>query len=52
MLGANTVDILHVNWETVAGLSGGAALLSILTSLASLQLPPRGTASLVKTEQT
>lgn len=35
VLGADQLNVLHVDWETVAGLSGGAALLSVLTSLAS-----------------
>jgi hypothetical protein len=44
--GADKVNILAVDWETVLGLSGGAALLSVLTSLASLKLGNSGTASL------
>lgn len=46
VLGADKLNVLHVDWETVAGLSGGAALLSVLTSLASLKIGTSGTASL------
>jgi ABC-type lipoprotein release transport system permease subunit len=35
VLGADQLNLLNVDWETVVGLSGGAALLSVLTSLAS-----------------
>lgn len=45
-LGADKVNVLAVDWETVLGLSGGAALLSVLTSLASLKIGSSGTASL------
>ena len=45
VLGADKLDVLHVDWETVLGLSGGAALLSVLTSLASLKIGSSGTAS-------
>lgn len=48
VLGANTVDVLSVDWETVVGLSGGAALISALTSLASYKFGDSGTASAVK----
>lgn len=44
-LGADKLNILTVDWETVAGLSGGSALLSVLTSLASLKIGSSGTAS-------
>lgn len=48
VLGAEQLNVLHVDWETVAGLTGGAALLSVLTSLASLKFGDTGTASAVK----
>lgn len=35
VLGADAVNVLSVDWETVLGLSGGAALVSVLTSVAS-----------------
>lgn len=44
-LGADKLNVLSVDWETVLGLSGGAALLSVLTSLASLKIGTDGTAS-------
>lgn len=37
LLGAGQVDVLTVDWGQVASLSAGAALLSVLTSVA---LPP------------
>lgn len=37
LLGAGQVDVLTVDWANVASLSAGAAILSVLTSLA---LPP------------
>lgn len=40
LLGAGQVDVLTVDWTNVASLSAGAALLSVLTSLA---LPPAET---------
>lgn len=48
VLGADQLNVLHVDWETVLGLSGGAALLSVLTSLASLGVGTSGTASATK----
>ncbi len=45
-LGADKLNLLNVDWETAAGLSGGAVLLSVLTSLASVKLGSSGTASL------
>jgi hypothetical protein len=47
-LGSDAVNILSVDWETVLGLGGGAALLSVLTSLASYKAADTGTASAVK----
>ena len=49
LFGANAVDVLHVDWQTVLGLGGGAALVSVLTSLASLKFGDTGTASVVST---
>lgn len=34
-LGLDTVDILRVDWVQLASLSAGAALISVLTSVAS-----------------
>lgn len=48
IVGANAVDVLHVDWQTVAGLGGGAALVSVLTSLASYKFGDTGTASAVE----
>lgn len=48
VLGADQLNVLQADWETVLGLTGGAALLSVLTSLASLKFGDTGTASAVK----
>lgn len=40
LLGAGQVDVLSVAWRDVASLSAGAAILSVLTSIA---LPPSET---------
>jgi hypothetical protein len=45
--GDGGLDILHVDWQGSLSLAGGAALLSILSSLASLRLASKGTASVV-----
>jgi len=48
LLGAGPLDILHIAWQSTLSLSAGAALISILTSLASSQTGVKGTPSLVK----
>lgn len=37
------LDILHVDWATALGLAGGAAVLSLLTSIVSAPMGDRGT---------
>lgn len=52
-LGGDTFNIWSVNWQTVAGISGGAALFSVLTSIIATQFgneDTKGTASLFKTQ--
>jgi hypothetical protein len=51
VLGAEQLNVLHVDWATVAGLTGGATLLSVLTSLASLKFGSTGTASVTNAVQ-
>jgi hypothetical protein len=34
LLGANAVDVLSVDWQQVASVSAGAAVVSVLTSIA------------------
>lgn len=46
-LGADLVDVLAVDWSKAAGVAAGAALVSVLTSVASSQAGEPGTASLV-----
>lgn len=45
-LGGNAVDVWHVDWQTVTGVGLGGGVLSLLTSLASVGIASRGTASL------
>jgi len=45
-LGGGAVDVLTLDWATLAGAAGGGALLSMLTSIASVTVTQRGTASL------
>ena len=35
LLGAGQADVTHLPWSTDLGLAGGAALVSVLTSIAS-----------------
>jgi hypothetical protein len=47
-LGADMVNAFSVHWDRAAGIAAGAALVSVLTSLASSQIGERkGTPSLV-----
>jgi hypothetical protein len=48
LFGAGPLDVLHIDWTTTLSLSAGAALVSVLTSLASAQTGAKGTPSLVK----
>lgn len=40
LLGAGAIDVLTIDWQQVASVSAGAALLSVLTSLASKPIGP------------
>lgn len=44
--GVGAVDLLSVNWLGVVSVGAGAAVVSLLTSLASERVGSRGTASL------
>jgi Putative lactococcus lactis phage r1t holin len=48
LFGAGPLDVLHTDWEHVLGLSAGAAVVSLLMSLASAQVGTAGSPSLVK----
>lgn len=48
-LGLGSVDVLSTNWVGVLSVGAGAALVSVLTSLASEQWGDKGTASVVHT---
>lgn len=45
-LGGGAVNVLTIDWLTLAGAGGGAALLSVLTSIVSAGVANKGTASL------
>lgn len=47
-LGGDAFDVWAVNWQTVAGISAGGAVVSILTSIVATQFGDKGSASLVK----
>ena len=47
VLGAGKVNALVVDWQLVAGMSLGGAVLSLVTSLASLSVGPDDDPSLV-----
>jgi hypothetical protein len=38
LLGANAVDVLVVDWAQIASVSAGAAVVSVLTSLAGTRV--------------
>ena len=44
--GASALDILHADWGNALSVSAGAVVLSVLTSLLSVNLGNSGTASL------
>lgn len=46
-LGADLVDVLTVDWKQAGSVAAGAAVVSLLTSVASSQVAEPGTASLV-----
>lgn len=50
LLGAGALNVLTVDWQQVIGVSLGAALLSVLTSIASAQVSG-GSPSLVKADR-
>lgn len=43
LLGAGAVNVLHVAWPAALGTAGGAALLSVLKSVASAPMGAKGT---------
>lgn len=43
------LDILHVDWRMGVGIVGGAFVLSLLTSVASLPFGPKNSPSVVET---
>jgi uncharacterized membrane protein YfbV (UPF0208 family) len=49
LLGASTLNVLTVDWQQAIGVSAGAAVLSYLTSVVSVEITKSGI-SLVKPE--
>ena len=47
-IGADQLDALAADWQTVAGFALGGAVLSVLTSLASLKVGPEDSPSVVR----
>jgi hypothetical protein len=47
LLGAGMVNVLEVSWTSVLATAAGAAVLSFLTSVAGVDIGPKGTPSLV-----
>lgn len=45
-LGGGAVNVLTLDWITLAGAGGGAAFLSVLTSIVSAGVANKGTASM------
>lgn len=39
VIGGNVVDVLHLDYEQIAGVGVGAALVSVLGSIVAYQLP-------------
>lgn len=50
-IGGGAINVLTLDWATVAGASGGGLLLSLLTSIASAGITQRDTASLARVER-
>lgn len=48
IFGAGQVNVLSIDWLTLAGLTAGGFALSILTSIASLPIGGKDSPSLVK----
>ena len=49
-IGADAIDVLSLDWGDTLSVGAGAALLSLLTSVASSGVGDKGTASLVSGE--
>ena len=47
MAGAQAFDALNANWETMAGVSLGAGIISVATSIVSAEIGKKGDPSLV-----
>ncbi len=52
ILGAGTVDVMSVGWKQALSLSAGAALLSVVTSVASTRVGDSDSPSLVSGDKT
>lgn len=51
VLGAGAVDLMSVGWKQDLSVAGGAALLSLLTSIGSAKVGEPGSPSLVKQKE-
>jgi len=48
MAGFTAFDVLHADWPTLLGVSTGAAVLSLMTSIVASEIGDKGTPSLVE----
>lgn len=47
LLGNGPFNVLHTDWQSILGLTGGAVVASVLTSLASTTVGDKGTTSMI-----
>jgi hypothetical protein len=47
LVGNGPLNVLHTDWQSILGLTGGAAVVSVLTSLGSTPFGDRGTTSMI-----
>jgi hypothetical protein len=48
LAGAQAFDVLHADWTALLGVSLGAAVLSLLTSIVASEVGAKGTPSLIQ----
>lgn len=46
-IGSKQLNLIGVDWTVIAGIAGGAAVLSLLASIASAPIGDRGTTSML-----
>lgn len=48
LAGFQAFDVLHADWPTLLGVSTGAAVLSLMTSIVASEIGDKGTPSLIE----